>query len=139
VVFAYGDGFQYMRALCALSDDGAIFEASHIVALTDDRIAVVLGNNSIHVLSLPLLDVVATLPAGWLSKRYGDISTVSYDATNRRPYIYIGTSEGFVRVLEVSSFIRVSEFNLSLSDAGLTGNLLVSSIQVSPKVLRIFI
>lgn len=137
VVFVYGDGIQYMRPLCAVGTDGAIFEVSHIIGLTEDRVAVTLGNNSIHVLSLPLLDVVASLPANWLSKRYGDISIITFDNTNRRPFVYVGTTEGFVRVLEASSFIRVCEYNLSRSDAGMTGNVIVSDIQVCPKVCNL--
>lgn len=134
VIFVYGDGFQYMRTLPS-SNSLEINEVSHLVTFHDDKVLAVFGNNAIYVLSLPLLNVVSSLEASWLPDDEGDVSTVHIDDTTLRNFAYIGTSSGKTHVLELLvPKIRICDYDVSLTDATIKQNMLVSDIMMCPKV-----
>jgi hypothetical protein len=132
VIFVYGDGFQYMRTLPSQGDE--INEVCQLVPFHDDKVLAVFGNNAVYVLSLPLLNVVSSLGADWLPQREGDVSAVHIDDTTQRNFAYIGTSSGTGYVLELlAPEIRVCDYSISLSDATIKDQMLISDIMMCPK------
>jgi hypothetical protein len=135
VIFVYGDGFQNMRTVSS-SAGGEIYEVAHLHSFHDDKLLVVLGNNAVYVLSLPSLDTIAFLDPSWLPSKFGDVSSVHIDETTVRNFAYIGTSGGFVRVLDLLPIIRICGYTISLADVGLSGNMLVADLALCPKVRK---
>lgn len=108
-----------------------------IVSISKDKILVAFGDNSIAILALPSLNVVDLLPATWMGRFVGDIVTVHCDEPGERGFVYIGTSEGAVVLLECSlgeGLCRVCEYSITWKDAGLSTGMAVSSVQMCPKV-----
>jgi hypothetical protein len=108
-------------------------DITHIVSLNDDSILVGFADNSLAVLMLPSLNLSHKLPASWLNEVCGDMTTVYYDEKHFRPYVYVGTSEGYVRVLQVLPEFREVEYCLTCADTGMTGDMAVSALEICPK------
>jgi WD40 repeat protein len=131
-IYVYGDGFQYMRPWLTNEPN----EVVSIVALHPNRIIVAFGDNSLVVMELPTLEVIDLLPPSWLSShRCGDITAIHCDAPSEKNFVYVGTSEGYLTVLDVmESAVRICDFELNLTDFGLQGqSLSISDIESCPK------
>ena len=126
-LYAFGDGFQYMQPAIESVD------ITHIISLTDDSILVGFADNSLAVLMLPYLKVSHTLSCDWLPEACGDITAIHYNEKHLRPYIYVGTSGGYVRVLQVLPDFREVEYCITCADVGVSADMVVSDIQVCPK------
>jgi hypothetical protein len=101
-----------------------------------DRILVGFGDNSLVVLSLPALSIVDLVECTWISKQAGDIVTVHVDTPGEKGFIYIGTTEGLLLVLESgedTGAVRVCEYSVNWSEAGLRSKMSISSLQICPK------
>ena len=131
-VYAYGDGFQYMNAGVADLD------ITNIVEYSSDKIIVTFANNSLVVLTLPNLTMVARLDH-WLGKSCGDITFLYSNYDLSQNYIFVGTSEGFICVLEISvdngqmNAIRECDYVITTTNAGVSTGMVVSSLQLCPK------
>lgn len=126
----YGDGFQFMRPWLAEEP----IEVVSIVALHPNKILVVFGDNSIVVMELPSLEVIDLLPPAWLPSKLGDITSIHADLPCEKNFVYIGTSEGSLQVLDVmESAIRVCDFTLHRNELGISGSFSISDIQSCPK------
>lgn len=136
-IFVYGDGFQYMRTLPTSNNKVDINEVSHLVTFHDDKVIAVFGNNMIYVLSLPFLNVVSSLEAGWLPASMGDVSALHVDDTTLRNFAYVGTTNGDLRVLELlCPDIRICDYMVTLSDIGeKSHSMIVSDAMMCPKVI----
>lgn len=108
-------------------------DITHILSLNDDSILVGFADNSMAVLMLPSLNLSHKLSTSWLNDACGDVTCVHVDEKHQRPYAYIGTSEGYVRVLQVLPEFREVEYCITAADAGVGSKMAVSSIEVSPK------
>jgi WD40 repeat protein len=131
-LYVYGDGFQYMRPW--LTDEPN--EVVSIVALHPNRILVTFCDNSMVVMELPTLEIIDLLKPTWMHSKWGDITAVHCDAVSEKNFVYIGTSDGYLTVLDVmEGSIRICDFELNLTDMGLQGmsSFSVSDIQSCPK------
>jgi hypothetical protein len=131
-VYAYGDGFQFMKANLACID------ITNIIEFDTDKIIVTFADNSMAVLALPSLTLLTRLD-NWLGKSCGDITSLYSSYILSQSYIFVGTSEGFVRVLDVTSdeshqhSIRECDYTITSANAGVTAGMVVSSLQLCPK------
>ena len=108
-----------------------------ICAIGQDKILVGFGDNSLVVLAIPTLNIVDLVECSWISKQAGDIVTVYVDEPGEKGYIYIGTTEGLLLVLEAlehSGCIRVCDYSVNWNEAGLARKMAISCIQMCPKV-----
>ncbi len=129
-IYVYGDGFQFMRPWLAEEP----IEVVSIVALYPNKILVVFGDNSIVIMELPSLEVIDLLPPSWLPSKLGDITAIHADLPSEKNFVYIGTSEGSLQVLDVmESAIRVCDFTLNRNELGISGSFAISDIQSCPK------
>lgn len=130
-VYVYGDGFQYVRPW--LTDDPN--EVVSIIPLSPNRILVAFVDNSFAVMELPTLEVIDLLQPSWLSSRDGDLTAIYCDLPSGKNFVYMGTSEGYVHVLDVmEGSVRVCEFQLKPTDLGIAGqSMAISDIQTCPK------
>jgi WD40 repeat protein len=132
-VYACGDGFQYLRPWLTTDPNQVI----SISAPSNNSILVAFEDNSLAVLDLPNLNILDLLPGNtWLnSKQCGDITFIHVDEPADKPFVFVGTSRGYIFVLEVKDSIRVCEYMLTPSDLGLAPscNMVVAEIAVCPK------
>jgi len=86
-------------------------------------------------MELPSLEVIDLLEPSWLSSKAGDITAIYADLPSEKNFVYVGTSEGTVQVLDVmESAIRICDFPLGRNELGLSGtSFSVSDIQLCPK------
>mmetsp|Transcript_6254 Transcript_6254/g.9444 ORF Transcript_6254/g.9444 Transcript_6254/m.9444 type:complete len:1136 (+) Transcript_6254:136-3543(+) len=126
-LYAYGDGFQYVQPAAEQMD------ITHIVSAYDENILVRFADNSLSVFMIPSLTLSHHLPASWLNEACGDITTIHIDEYHPRHYAYLGTTEGYVRVLQVLPEFREVEYCITCSDAGVGGHMAVSDLQICPK------
>ena len=109
-------------------------KVSHIAALDPDMIVVAFSDNSIDVLELPGLNVVGELPSSWLDSRSGNITAVYVDEPGEKNYVYVGTSEGVLQVLDVTgATVRLVDFSLTPKAMGLSKQMAISDISLCPK------
>ena len=131
-VYAYGDGFQFMQA------DLATLDITNIIEYSTDKIIVTFADNSLAVLALPSLTLLTRLD-NWLGEACGDVTSVYSSYILSQNYIFIGTSEGFVRVLEIAieegqpQTMRECDYVITSSNAGVSAKMVVSSLQLCPK------
>lgn len=131
-MYAYGDGFQYFRPWL-IEDEN---EVTKIVAVHDDCILVTFGDNSLAVLSLPELNVMDLKERTWLGPQVGDIVAMHVDEPGEKGYVYVGTSEGLLLVMECltpSGTLRLCDYSINCSDAGLGSRMAISAIHMCPK------
>lgn len=130
-MYCFGDGFQFIRPW--LTEDPN--ECVSITALFPDRILVAFADNSMVMLELPSLNVLDLLQPNWLHKKCGDISCVRYDAPGEKNFVYVGTTEGFMFVLDANdeAELTVVDYLISCKSLGLHKNMTLSDIQVYPK------
>ena len=131
-VCCYGDGFQYFRHWFQNHEN----EVTSINSVGPDRILVGFGDNSLVVLSLPSLSIVDLVECTWISKQAGDIVTVHVDTPGGTGFVYIGTTEGLLLVLESgqeTGAVRVCEYSVNWSEAGLRTKMAISCLQICPK------
>jgi WD40 repeat protein len=130
-VYVYGDGFQFVRTW--LIDDPN--EVVSIVPLYPNKILVAFADNSIVVLELPTLEVLDLLPSTWLSSKDGDLTSIYCDLPSEKNFVYCGTSEGNVFILDVmESAIRICDYSLNAVDLGISGQkMAITDIQISPR------
>ncbi len=131
-IHACGDGFQFVRPW--LTDDPN--EVISIVSPSSDSLLVAFGNNSLALFALPQLILIDLLPPAWLPSNTGDITFMYVDEPGGKNFVYIGTSLGFVFVLEARGNLRICELALSPRDLGVPASaaaMAVSDIQICPK------
>ena len=132
-IYTYGDGFQYCRQWLQEDEN----EVTSICSVANDKILVGFCNNSFVVLAIPSLNIVDLVECSWLSKQAGDVLTVYVDEPGEKGFVYIGTTEGLLIViesLEQTGSIRVSDYSVNWNEAGLSKKMAVSCIQMCPKV-----
>lgn len=112
-------------------------DITHIVSLHEEKILVCFADNSMAVFLLPTLQLAYKLDASWLHPNCGDVTTIHIDESRSKYYAYIGTSEGYVRVLHLVNEFREVEYCITTVDSGLIGKMAVSDLQISPKVIFI--
>lgn len=131
-VYAYGDGFQFMNA------DLASLDITNIIEFSTDKIIVTFADNSLAVLALPSLTLITRLD-NWLEESCGDITSVYSSYLLSQNYIFVGTSEGFVRVLDIAieegqtQTMRECDYVITSSNAGVSARMVISSLQLCPK------
>lgn len=127
----YGDGFQFVRTW--LIDDPN--EVVSIVPLYPNKILVAFADNSIVALELPTLEVLDLLPSTWLSAKDGDLTSMYCDLPSEKNFVYCGTSEGNLYVLDVmESAIRICDYSLTATDLGIAGQkMAITDIQINPR------
>ncbi len=130
-LYAFGDGFQYMQPAIVQMD------ITHIISLYEEKILVCFADNSMAVFLLPTLQLAHRIESSWLNPLCGDVTVIHIDETRSRYYAYVGTSEGYVRVLHIAAEFREVDFCITSIDSGVTGNMAVSDLQLSSKVLDI--
>jgi hypothetical protein len=108
---------------------------THIVSLYEDKILVCFADNSLAIFSLPSLTLTSRLESSWLNPVCGDVTSIHVDENHLRNFAYIGTAEGFVRVLQVVPDFREVDYVITMADSAVTGRCAVSDLQISPKVL----
>lgn len=130
-IYVFGDGFQYMRPW--LTSDP--IEVVSLVAIYPNKVLAAFADNSIVVMELPSLNIVDLLQPNWLGARAGDITTLHSDLPGEKAFVFAGTSEGTVHVLDVmEGSIRICDYSLGLSDFGLSGQTLsVADLHLCPK------
>lgn len=107
-----------------------------ITSAGNDKVLIVFGDNSLVILSLPTLSIIDLVECSWISKQAGDIVTVHVDVPSEKGFIYIGTTEGLLLVLECienTGAIRVCDYSVNWSEAGLKSKMAISSLQICPK------
>lgn len=130
-LYSFGKGFQFLHP----SINEEYNEITYMVALPNGLLFAVYGDNSLAVFTVPHLTLVAR-ESNWLSRKMGDISCVYCDDIGGKSFVYIGTSNGFVVVVEANSnAIRVCDYSISLSDCNISEMYAVSDISICPKVL----
>ena len=126
-VYAYGDGFQYMKAPEDLQDPKAVI---FLLSMSEDQVLAVYEDNSMTMLNLPhLTSTGAALPSNWLLQ--GAISCVRRDDYNKnKMYVYVGTTDGSLFVLDCSlpAQIRECDYVVTLEDVNLV-EMSISDIQ----------
>lgn len=129
-IYVYGDGFQFMRP--HTKEEGII--AKYFAALDPDLLLVAYTDNSVDVLELPSMSLVGDLPGSWIGSRNGDITAVFVDEPGEKNYVYVGSSEGVLQVLDATdSTLRVSDFTLTWKTMGLSAAMAISDIKLCPK------
>jgi WD40 repeat protein len=129
-VYVYGDGFQYMRPW--LTDDSN--SVLSIQALYPNKVLVAFEDNSIIVMDLPTLDVVDLLLPSFIDTKHGYISCIHVDTPSEKCFVYIGTTEGFLYVLDIlETSIRICDYSLSCRDFGLSQSMIINDIKICPK------
>eukprot|EP00981_Chlorochromonas_danica_P011135 scaffold3776_cov166-Ochromonas_danica.AAC.10 len=130
-VYLFGDGFQYMRPWLTADPN----EVLSIVAVYPNKILVAFADNSIAVMELPTLNIIDLLPPNWMGNRAGEITALHCDLPSEKPFVFVGTSEGNVFVLDVmESAVRICDFSLGLVEFNLSGETLaVADLHLSPK------
>jgi len=129
-VFSIYDGCQFHWS----SSSGS--EILEILSIHDERILVALADNSMEVLTLPyLLPMTAqSVPNSWLGPSDGGISSLYCDENyEKKPYVYVGTTEGSLYVIELLPTFRNCDYTITPTDAGISGEMALSFIDVSPK------
>ncbi len=131
-IYVYGDGFQYVRTPTNLGNNQIV----NLTPIKGNKILVAYGNNTISVLEIPSLNIVCTLNSSWLGANAGDITVIHYDESISNEYFFVGTSTGYLFVLQIcDTLIRECEYFIKSSDNGTNLNFAVSDIKISPKVI----
>jgi hypothetical protein len=110
-------------------------DITHILSLYEEKILVCFADNSMAIFQLPNLHLLHRIESSWLSPICGDVTTIHIDESRGKYYAYIGTSEGFVRVVHLINEFREVEYCITTTDSGVTGKMAVSDLQLSPKVI----
>lgn len=128
---SYGSNFQYLRQRFHEDETKCIYMAS----IYPDKIVCVYEDNTVAVYELPKLHLLSVLTDKWLPSKYGNISTCYVDEQSLRPYIYFGTADGTLHVIEVTSNndLRVVDFNISTSKLNLPKDSTIIDCGVYPK------
>ena len=119
-IYAYGDGFQYMKTPIDYHTPEAVI---FLLSISDTQILVVYEDNSMIILDLPSLTPIpgAFLPSTWLLSNVM-ITCIRRDETNHsskeKLFVYVGTSDGTLYVLDctVSGQIRECDYIINLQD-----------------------
>ena len=128
-VYIYGGGYQNNITLAAP------LEITHICCLREDKILVSFRDNSLVIYSLPTLLITSELDAKWMHSRAGEITSICVEEFSDRNYTYIGTSAGFIFVLDTSgATFRISDYMITPKDAGVSADMIISQIEISPRV-----
>ncbi len=132
-IYVYGDGFQFVRTW--LIDDPN--EVVSIIPLHPNKILVAFADNSLVALELPTLEVLDLLPpSAWLSpKKDGDITSLYCDLPSEKNFVFCGTSEGNVYILDImESQIRICDYSILATDWGINNTkLAITDIQINPR------
>lgn len=130
-MFAYGKGFQYFRPCPTENLSSILF----IVPIGDEICLAVYKNNSVAVLRTPSLVIVDVTQSNWMTnsdESGGEITCVHVDeyTEGTKTFVYIGTSEGNLYVIEVSAFgmIRICDYSLSTTDVELPSDMRITAL-----------
>ena len=126
----YGDGLQLVRPWLTDAPNEVVF----MVVVYPNRLVVTFADNSVQLLELPSMQLLALLGSNWIANRNEIITAVHVDEPGQLPFAYVGTSEGSVSVLDLSgAFIRVCDYIISWKTVGLKSPFKVTDIQMCPK------
>jgi hypothetical protein len=103
---------------------------------------VVYKNNNIAVLRTPSLFTMGFTKSNWMTnsdESGGEITCVHVDeyTEGEKTFVYVGTSEGFLHVIEVSPFgmIRICDYSISTADVELPSDMGVTAVLSVPHYL----
>ena len=130
-IYIYGDGFQYVRPW--LTDDPN--PVISIIPLYPNKILVAFSDNSLVAMDLPTLEVIDLLPSSWLPLCYGDLSALHSDLYGEKNFVYLGTTEGLVFVLELTeTALRICDYQITKVNLGISNkSVTIADLQLSPK------
>ncbi len=129
-MYVFGDGFQFMKPWFSDLPNPVV----SIVGLHPKQILVTFSDNSMVVLDLPSLFIVDMLTSSWVGQKSSDVTTVYVDAPGEKNFVYVGTSDGVVLVLDIlETQIRICDYKITWSDVGLSCCMAVSDVQICPK------
>mmetsp|Transcript_3693 Transcript_3693/g.3844 ORF Transcript_3693/g.3844 Transcript_3693/m.3844 type:complete len:1029 (-) Transcript_3693:1985-5071(-) len=139
-IFAYGKDFQYFRPCPNASSSAILF----IVPIRNEMTLIAYKNNSIAVLRTPSLVTLDLKKTNWMTnsdESGGEITCVHIDEYTEgvNTFLYIGTSEGFLHVIEVSPFgiIRICNYSLSIADVELPSSMGITAVLSDEKCIMI--
>ena len=129
-IYLYGDGFQFIRPWLIADPN----EVVSIVALYPNKILVTYLNDSMVAMVLPTLDVIDLLQQSWLPTSDGEITVQYSDLPGEKGFVYVGTSEGVLLVLDVTvSAIRICDYRITPADFGLPHKMPITDIKSNPR------
>lgn len=133
-VYVIGDGAEYVLPNANL--DGDEIGVNFLVPRSSDELLVVYTDGSLCLASLPTLAVVHYEKGGWLHAKSGAITCVYSDELSDRPFVYFGTSCGMLFVVHIldAGSVRVCDYVLRYQDFGLSEEMTLTSLHLSPKV-----
>lgn len=110
-------------------------EVVSLVAVYPNKLLAAFVDNSIVVMELPSLNIVDLFQPNWLGPRLGDITALHSDIVSEKSFVFVGTSEGGVVVLDVmEASARICDYSLSASDLGVSGQgYSIADLHISPK------
>jgi hypothetical protein len=128
-IYVFGEGCQFMKANLLHGNPSVV----SITELNEGQILVSFENNALLVLDIPDLNLVSYIGESWL--RTGDITCIRHDEKSDKRFVFVGTTDGYVLVLEVlPAAIREIDYMITLSELGLPESMCASDIQLHPKV-----
>lgn len=127
-LYIYGDGFQSLQPPL-----GEQIDITFIVPLLEERILISYDDNSLAVLEVSSLQLCHRLQKSWLHPACGDITAIHIDEMHQRSFAFIGTSEGYVRVVETLPTFRECDYVITSANSGLPEKMAVSQLQICPK------
>ena len=133
ILSCMGNNYQYTRTKLYDNSDGNEVAIRKIIPIGDDKVFISNNDNSLALLSVPSLELIDMFNPDWLGKSYGHISYVYVDEPSELNFVYIGTTRGFIIVLDVKDGkIRLCDYMITLEEIGLQSNMGVRSIQLCP-------
>lgn len=129
-----GNDFQYTRTKVIDDSNEDVIAVRKILPIDDDKVLISNDDNSLVVLSVPSLEIIDIFDSTWLSKSYGNISFVYVDEPSKLNFVYIGTTRGFLIVLDITNGpIRVCDYLISLDEIGVESHMAIRAIQLCPQ------
>jgi len=133
-IVCMGNDFQYTRTKVIDDSNEDVIAVRKILPIDDNKVLISNDDNSLVVLSVPSLEIIDIFDKTWLSKSYGNISFVYVDEPSQLNFVYIGTTRGFLIVLDISNGpIRVCDYLISLDEIGLESHMAIRAIQLCPQ------
>ena len=130
-MYVFGDGFQFVRPRLTEDPNPVVC----LAGLYPNKLLVTYDDNSMVCMEIPSLDIVDMLTPSWVGcSKNGDITTVDVDWPSQKNFVYVGSSQGVVQVLDVlEASVRICDYTISCADVGLSEKLSVSAIKICPK------
>lgn len=135
-IVCMGNDFQYTRTKFIDNDNKENdIAVRKIIPVCENKVLISNDDNSLAVLSIPTLEIIDIYKSDWLSKSYGNISCVYVDEPSDLNFVYIGTTKGYLIVLDISDdgSMRICDYLITLDEVGLHSQMSIRSIQICPQ------